>query len=405
MRQASTIWRSSVAWLVGFSTLVSFSGGCGDEQRGAAQGSDAAGVAAAAATAQEPAGTAGQPGASTSGAPHVGTSGVSAGGDLAGAQSSAGASASGAQSEVGQSGGAGGNASPIDAAHAGTGAEGGFGGVAGSTDGGREGATPDSTDGGRADATPDSTRVTAVCVGGTVGMDSDSFRADALTVRREYAAVKYHGDPSIPILNFKTTMLVPKTPSSRQTLFIWPGLQCKEGASDPAGIGNGVLQPVLTWGSSCAPQRPRDTFGGWWMAGMYVNVTTGAAGPTGCAGGDYMMTEVGDLLEIDMSVEGSAWTQTITDLRTMEIVDFTIDLKNQVQNAAMWVVEVPDGTSIRPVEDTVFTDSVLTFEKPVSSCQPTQAGANDYFSAPVRSSDGLHCCYDKIILRAQRTDR
>jgi hypothetical protein len=389
MRQTSAIWRSGATCLVGFSTLASLASACGDAQRDTAQGSEAAGVTNAAGTAQGPAATAGQLAVTTSSAPQGGMSGVSAGGAPGSAQSSGGASASSTPSKAGQSGGAG-TTSPDDTAQAGTGANAGSGGAAGSAGGA---------------GMPDSTRITAVCKGGKVGMDSDSFRPDALTVRREYAAVKYHGDPSIPILSFKTTMLVPKTPSSRQTLFIWPGLQCKEGASDPAGIGNGVLQPVLTWGSSCAPQQPRDTFSGWWMSGMYVNVTTGAAGPTGCAGGDYMMTEVGDLLEIDMSVAGSAWTQTITNLRTMETVDFTIDLKNQVQNAAMWVVEVPDGTSIRPVEDTVFTDSVLTFEMPVASCQPTQAGANDYFSAPVRSSDGLYCCYDKIILRAQRTDR
>jgi hypothetical protein len=26
-------------------------------------------------------------------------------------------------------------------------------------------------------------------------------------------------------------------------------------------------------------------------------------------------------------------------------------------------------------------------------------GAQDYFSAPVLAPDGLHCCYDKIVLR------
>jgi hypothetical protein len=68
----------------------------------------------------------------------------------------------------------------------------------------------------------------------------------------------------------------------------------------------------------------------------------------------------------------------------------------------MWVIEVPSGETIRPSEDVVFTQSVLTFASPVTTCQPTQAGATDYFSAPVLSPDGLHCCYDEIILRAER---
>jgi hypothetical protein len=46
----------------------------------------------------------------------------------------------------------------------------------------------------------------------------------------------------------------------------------------------------------------------------------------------------------------------------------------------------------------VYTDSVLTFASPVTSCQPNQRGPNDYFSAPRMSTDGLHCCIDKIIL-------
>ena len=249
---------------------------------------------------------------------------------------------------------------------------------------------------------PPDAGITSVCSGGKVGMDSESAPPGPLTVSREYAAVKYLARTPNQILSLKTTMQVPKTPSTRQTLFIWPGLQSKDGAADPARIGNGVLQPVLTWGSSCAPSRPSDGYAGWWISGMYVNVTTGAAGAGGCAGGDYLATEVGDLLDIDMSVNGAVWTQTTTDRRTMETVDFAIDLKGQIQNDAMWIIEVPTGETIRPSEDVVFTQSVLTFASPVESCQPNQAGAADHFSAPVLSADGLHCCYDEIILSAQR---
>ena len=244
--------------------------------------------------------------------------------------------------------------------------------------------------------------LTAVCKGGKLGMDSEMAKVQGLNVSREYGAVKYLSASSNPIVSLKTTLQVPKTPMSKQTLFIWPGLQCR-GASDPGRVGNGILQPVLTWGPSCAPKAPKDGYAAWWMAAMYVNVSSSAAGPSGCAGGDYMDTQVGDPLFIDMSLKDSKWTQTIVNMRTMKAVDLTSDLKGQVQNWATWAVEVPSGESIKPVEDTIFTQNVLSFTNPVTTCQPNQAGGSDYYSAPVLSPDGLHCCYDKIILRADRS--
>lgn len=72
---------------------------------------------------------------------------------------------------------------------------------------------------------------------------------------------------------------------------------------------------------------------------------------------------------------------------------------SQEQNWATWAIEVPRGETIMPTDEVVFTDSVLTFKSPVTSCQPSQRGPDDVFSAPVLSTDGLSCCYDKIILR------
>jgi hypothetical protein len=238
------------------------------------------------------------------------------------------------------------------------------------------------------------TSATAVCIGGKVGMDS--MTASAGNITTEYAAVKYLAR-SNSITSLKTTLLVPKKPTVMQVLFIWPGLQCNNG-QDPARIGNGILQPVLTWGPSCAPKRPSSGYSSWWISGMYVNVSTAAAGPTGCAGGDFISTEVGELLQIDMSVKGTAWTQTILDLSTMKSVDFTIDLKGQEQNWATWAIEVPAGETIMYTDEVVYTDSVLTFKSPVTSCQPSQRGPSDTFTAPVLSKDGLNCCYDKIVL-------
>jgi hypothetical protein len=250
---------------------------------------------------------------------------------------------------------------------------------------------------------PGATNFTAVCAGGKVGMDSDAAgQLRGLDVGREFAGVKYLAKTPNKVTSFKTTLVVPKTPTARQTLFIWPGLQSRDGAADPARIGNGVLQPVLTWGGSCAPKRPSDPYAAWWIAGMYVNVTTGAAGPTGCAGGDYVTGALGDWLEIDMFEKDAKWVQTIKNVAMNKTVEFTIDLKGQVQNAAMWLIEVPSGSTVRPAEDTLWMQNVLTFAQPVTSCQPNQKGAADWFSAPTLSTDGLHCCWDKMILKAKR---
>ena len=270
-----------------------------------------------------------------------------------------------------------------------------------STAGATDAARPAAGDAGQSDGGPPSDVGTpSVCQGGTVGKDSASTKTPGLDVSREYGALKYLAPSGVEILSLKTTMVVPIVPTQKQTLFIWPALQ-NRAAPDPARVANGILQPVLTWGGSCNPKLPSasEYYSQWWIAGMYVNVSSAVAGPTGCAGGDYMLTNVGDVLDMEISLKGTAWTQTIVDRNTMKTVDFTIDLKAQVQNWATWAVEVPSGESIAPAADTIFTGSVLTFSAPVKTCQPSQAGAKDYFSAPVLSTDGLHCCYDQIILR------
>jgi hypothetical protein len=115
-----------------------------------------------------------------------------------------------------------------------------------------------------------------------------------------------------------------------------------------------------------------------------------------------LSTEVGDLLEIDMFLKDEKWVTTINNVQMKKMVDYTVDLRGQVQNEVMWLIEVPDGSSIRPVDDTIWTQNVLTFKEPVTSCQPDRVGEADSFSAPILSPDGLHCCWDKIIMRAER---
>lgn len=105
-------------------------------------------------------------------------------------------------------------------------------------------------------------------------------------------------------------------------------------------------------------------------------------------------------LYIDFSVEGTQWNRRVLNLKNMKEVNFKFDLEGQEQNWAIWDIETP-GSS-RPAEDTFFEKSVLSFESPVTTCQPSSAPEVDHFSAPILSPDGLHCCYEKMILKAQR---
>ena len=248
---------------------------------------------------------------------------------------------------------------------------------------------------------PDGMDPTSVCMGGKPGMDSDAVMTRGQTSSRNLSIIQYLLKAPNKIARFQTILSVPKVPTQKSTLFIWPGLQ-HNGGADPARIGNGVLQPVLTWGPSCNPKAPRkgSDYMGWWISAMYVNISTGAAGPGGCAGGDAMDVAIGDRLYIDFASKGNEWTQNVVNLANMKKVDFPIDLKGQDQNWAIWDIETP-GSS-RPIEDTLFEKSVLTFTSPVTSCQPTSAPEVDYFSAPTLSMDGLNCCIEKMVLKAKR---
>ncbi|CAF1406519.1 unnamed protein product [Adineta steineri] len=80
-------------------------------------------------------------------------------------------------------------------------------------------------------------------------------------------------DPDInEFIYVSVDLIVPSTTpqiNNETTLFIWPGLSPWGHDFEP--IGNGVLQPVLTYGSSCAPnQNDIDPYQ-WWISAQYVN--------------------------------------------------------------------------------------------------------------------------------------
>ena len=128
-------------------------------------------------------------------------------------------------------------------------------------------------------------------------------------------------------------------------------------------------------------KQPR-AYSTWWISGQYVNTFGNDPGYTGCQGGPVMSVDVGDTLNIDMALAGTVWTQTVTDVQTGQSVSYSLDMMNQAQNLAYFVIE---EYSSAPVSDGVFTDTTITFGSPDGAdCKLTMRGQNDYVSVPSR---------------------
>jgi hypothetical protein len=249
---------------------------------------------------------------------------------------------------------------------------------------------------GSSDAGPTDDDAGSPCAGGQALSASD---AQGVMASTEYAAVKWIVAGTTQLVGLWTTMIVPAKPAATSgTLYVWPGIQPFSDSVNYNPIGNGILQPVLSIGGTCAPGAPND-YTSWWISGQYVNVSTGAAGPTGCLGGPGIDVAVDDQLDIAMTLSGTVWTQVITDRQTGKSVQFPMDLKGQGQNWATLAIEQP--TSLKPISDAVFTATRLQFAaSSATSCQPSQHGPTDYFATPYVSVDGKTCCVSRVILRA-----
>jgi hypothetical protein len=233
---------------------------------------------------------------------------------------------------------------------------------------------------------------------GNAGNGNDPCGADAKTASgtsqsRGYGGVNIYTSTSNEIVKLTTTLTVPKEPQPRQgTLFLWPGLE----PLSSSYFNVGVLQPVLTWGTSCAPNGiiSYDT---WWIAGMFVTMMGT------CEGGGVMKVKVGDKLDIEMVLNGTTWKQIVTNRSNGNSVDFDRDMQGQKQQWGIFSIEMPTGGgNVKPVDDVVFTSAVVQFkDSEPNACIPREKGATDYYSPPRVSSDGKTCCYSKITLRAQ----
>ncbi len=212
-----------------------------------------------------------------------------------------------------------------------------------------------------------------------------------------YGFVELDVSPDNRIVGLETTLIVPAQPPGSGTLFLWPGLQPQTGGAGYDPVGNGVLQPVLAWGNSCAPGVQPATYATWWISGQYYDDEGTDPAHTGCYGGPIMVAPVAEPLRLTMTLSGTVWHQTVVGHGGS--VDFDEDLMDQAQNRAVFVIE---GYSAAPVSDVVFTDTTITFASPdFEDCAVTRRGQNDFVSTPVPSSDGLSCFIAEIVLRAR----
>lgn len=212
-----------------------------------------------------------------------------------------------------------------------------------------------------------------------------------------YGFVELDVTPDNRIVGLQTTLLVPAHPPESGTLFLWPGLQPQTGGAGYDPIGNGVLQPVLAWGDSCAPGIEPTTYATWWISGQYFDDEGTDPGHKGCYGGPIMPAPVDEPLRLTMTLSGTVWHQTVVGPGGH--VAFDEDLAGQSQNRAEFVIE---GYSAAPVADVIFTDTTITFASPdTEDCAVARRGQNDFVSTPVPSSDGMSCFIGEIVLRAR----
>jgi hypothetical protein len=326
-------------------------------------------------------GSGGQAGAGAAGPTGEGGVGGAAGAGVAGRVGGSGGRA-GAGGHAQGGGGEGGSAG-----HGGAGQGGGAGGHGGAGQGGGAGHAGAGQGGGGGGGHA------GTGTGGTAGMGPPAPGGRI----SGYGTVLFQANSKNQMVRLQTTMVVPLEPPPSGTLFLWPGLQ-PDGANF-LPIDNGVLQPVLTWGASCAPGNQPRAYSTWWISGQYVNTNGSDPGYTGCKGGAVMPVGVGDTLTMDMALAGTVWTQTVTDQETGQKVTYSIDMLGQAQNLAYFVIE---EYSSAPVSEVIFTDNVISYgSADTADCKLAMRGQTDYVSVPVASSDGRTCSIAEIILRAQ----
>ncbi len=133
-----------------------------------------------------------------------------------------------------------------------------------------------------------------------------------------------------PIVYLGSSFIVPNIPETsnpESLIYIWPGVGPQGACYFP--INNGVLQPVLTYGTGCAQKEPKNK-SQWWISGQYINTEVNcknvpSAFSTACPNysanahplcqdvGNYMVVQPGQNLDtiIAYNAATQAWNQMI----------------------------------------------------------------------------------------------
>ncbi len=219
-----------------------------------------------------------------------------------------------------------------------------------------------------------------------------------------YQADFYVAPPN-QFVGLQTTLTVPPLPpvptAPGAALFLWPGMDPATNSANFLPINNGVLQPVLSWGPSCAPTPQPTPFSSWWISAQYVNTFGSDSGYSGCYSGNSMQVNPGDLLLINISLaaDSSVWTETVTDANTVQSVAFSIDMQGQGQNWAYWAMEFWYGAALpTPL---IFTNTTITFQSPDSAnwCSASQGQNSAYiYTPPTPQNSSTQCFISSVVL-------
>jgi hypothetical protein len=211
--------------------------------------------------------------------------------------------------------------------------------------------------------------------------------------------------PPNQFIGLQTTLVVPPLPpvptSPGAALFLWPGMDPATNSANFLPINNGVLQPVLSWGPSCAPTPQPTPFSSWWISAQYVNTFGSDAGYSGCYSGNSMLVSPGDVLLINISLaaNSSVWTETVTDANTNQSVAFGIDMQGQGQNWAYWAMEFWYGATLNT--PLTFTNTTITFQSPDSAnwCSASQGANSAYvYTPPTPQNSSTQCFISSVVL-------
>jgi hypothetical protein len=214
-----------------------------------------------------------------------------------------------------------------------------------------------------------------------------------------HGLTEYHTKPENQFTGVRATLTVPAKPPPTGIIFVWPGTQTLPDGPTEQPVAGGVLQPVLTWGSSCVPGSLRG-HSTWWISPVYVNEETKIPELLGCHGGPVISVDVGDRLDLEMRLDKTLWYQQVVDRNSQRSTEFSIDLRGQLQQRALFWIELK--TEAKPTEDLIFENIVLTMRDPdPGACALNNRGMNDYVSESRISADGMNCCIDRIVLRAE----